>query len=107
MRGSPKSVGVCFSSVAPTSRLDAERLFAVFEWGNQCTFLTEFLVPEKTMLWLGETDPGHGSAPFGLFCGPQIFIENPAAQHLVPGLTRRLQNDLGRWRVHFHQGLDN
>jgi hypothetical protein len=95
MRGSPKRVGVCFSNVAPTSRYGAESLFSVFEWGNTCENVTQFLIPATTILWLGEVDPGQAGAPLGLRWGPQIFIENPAAQMLVPTHTRKLANDMG------------
>jgi len=106
MRGRPNSVGVCFSSVAPKSRWDAERLFAVFEYGNPCTHVTEFVVPENTMMWEGEVDPGDARVVLGMSYGPQIFIENPLAQSLIPCQTTRLPDDLGHHRLHWHQGRD-
>jgi hypothetical protein len=34
--------GVCFSLIAPKTRREAEGLFSVWEWGNQCRFVTSF-----------------------------------------------------------------
>jgi hypothetical protein len=100
MKGSPKRVGVCFfAGVPPLSRWGAESLFSVFEYGNNCENLTQFFIPERTILWVGEVDAGEAALPLGLHWGTQIFIENPAAQHLVPGLTRRLEDDMRGHRV--------
>lgn len=98
MRGNPSRAGVCFSSDKPASRLEAEKLFAVFEWGNRCRNLSEFLVPAGTPMWVGNVDPGDSRAAFGRFYGKQVFIENPAAQKLTVVSTLTLKNDLnGAW----------
>ena len=95
MRGNLSRPGVCFSTREPASRLEAEKLFAVFEYGNSCARLTEFSVPSGTLLWVGEVDPGDSRAAFGNFFGPQVFFENPAAQNLRVVRTVSLRNDLG------------
>ena len=100
MLGRPTSDGVCFTSAEPKSRTDAERLLAVFEWGNPATHVTEFLVPLGTPLWVGEVHPGDPRALLGTQFGEQVFIENPAAQRLIPLRTTRLRSDLGRNRYH-------
>jgi len=100
MKGSRQSDGVCFSSIRPESRLDAEERFAVFEWGNMCVNVTEFIVPASTVLWVGEVHPGDPRPVLGMSFGPQVFIENPAAQSLVPISTRPLPSDLGCNWVH-------
>jgi hypothetical protein len=100
MKGSFQGVGVCFSSVRPESRLDAEELFAVFEWGNRCINVTEFIVPAGTVLWVGEVHPGDPRGVLGISFGPQVFIENPAAQSLVCISTRPFPNNLGRSFLH-------
>lgn len=96
MFGKPASVGVCFTTVEPTSRMDAERLLAVFEWGNPATYVTEFVAPLGTELWVGEVHPGNPRALLGTQFGEQVFVENPAAQRLIPLRTKRLQSGLGR-----------
>jgi hypothetical protein len=76
--------------------MDAERLLAIFEWGNPATYVTSFLVPSGTQLWIGEVDPGDPRALLGTQFGEQVFIENPGAQRLLPIQTRRLRSDPGR-----------
>lgn len=97
-KGNPKRPGVCFSSIKPRSRAEAEKLSAVFEYGNSCLKVTEFRVPAGIVMWMGAVDPGdtrlHPAA------GPQIFIENPAAQKVVEIGTSNLANDLGANLVH-------
>jgi len=96
MLGRPSSAGVCFTTAEPTSRMDAERLLAVFEWGNPATHVTEFVAPPGTELWVGEVHPGDPRALLGTQFGAQVFIENPAAQRLIPLRTKQLLSDLGR-----------
>jgi len=100
MRGNPSGAGVHFSHTCPQDQLDAEELFAVFEWGNRCNKVTEFLIPSGTLLWVGEVHPGDPRAAFGMSFGTQIFIENPAAQSLVPFATRPLSGGLGKNLLH-------
>jgi hypothetical protein len=95
MRGSPSSLGVCFSTRCPQDRLEAEELFALFEWGNTCMKVTEFVVPTGTLLWVGSVHPGDPRAVLGSSFGPQVFIENPAAQSVSPLATRQLRGGLG------------
>ena len=100
MRGKPNKAGVCFSTDRPSTRLQAEKFFSVFEWGNNCANLTEFLVPPGTPIWVGEVDPGDPRAKWGSHYGVQVFIENPFAQKLIPGATVQLANDLGKTWLH-------
>ena len=100
MRGHPSRAGVCFSTDRPSSRMEAEKSFAAFEWGNTCLMLTEFLVPAGTPVWMGEVDPGDPRAILGGDSGVQVFIENPIAQTLIPTNTVPLTNDLRRAIVH-------
>ena len=92
-KGSPERPGVCFSTLKPNSRAEAEKLFALFEWGNSCLKVTEFRVPAGIVIWTGTVDPG--DARLRNLAGPQIFIENPAAQRVVEITTSDLRNDLG------------
>jgi hypothetical protein len=71
-------------------------LLAVFEWGNPATYVTEFVPPVGTELWVGEVHPGDPRALLGTQFGEQVFIENPAAQRLIPLRTKQLRSDLGR-----------
>lgn len=100
MRGAPHRAGVCFSTVAPKTRSEGERLFAVFEWGNTCTHVTEFLVPPGIVLWTGQVHPGDPRACLGQHFGIQVFVENPAAQRLIWLRTQSLIDDLGAVRVY-------
>lgn len=77
----------------PNSRAEAEKLFALFEWGNSCLKVREFRVPAALVMWMGTVDPG--DARLRNPAGPQIFIENPAAQRVVEITTSDLRNDLG------------
>jgi hypothetical protein len=96
--GNPESVGVCFSTDQPQSRNQAEALFAVFEYGNNCVYLSEFSVQIGTELWIGSVDPGDPRPILGRSHGVQVFIENPAAQRLVVIRTSTLADDLkGAW----------
>ena len=97
-KGTLARPGVCFSTVKPSSRREAEKLFALFEWGNSCLKLTEFRVPAGTVMWTGTVDPG--DARLQNPAGPQIFIENPAAQGVVEIRTSDLVGDLGGAWVH-------
>jgi hypothetical protein len=100
MRGSMKNRGVYFfSGPPPMSCWGAESLFSVFEHGNSCRNLTQFFIPEPTILWVGPVDAGEIYLPLGLHWGTQIFIENPAAQRLVPGYTRKLVDDMAGYHV--------
>lgn len=99
-QGSPERTGVCFSSERPGSRAEAERLYAVFEWGNACRYVSDFHVPVGTTLWWGQVDPGDPRAQLGAGCGVQVFVENPAAQTLEVIRTAMLVDDLGGAWVH-------
>lgn len=100
MRGSRLGRGVFFTDVAPFTRWEAEKLLAVFEWGNTCERVTAFRLPTSAVLWVGRVHPGDPRAVLGAHGGTQILIENPLAQSLVPLWTRPLRNDLGAWRLH-------
>jgi hypothetical protein len=94
--GDPRSPGVFFSFQCPTSRLDAERLFAIAEFGNACLFVSQFDVPPGTPMLVGDVDPGDYVHPSLQGAGMQVFIQNPLAQRLVrTGQASRLENDMG------------
>jgi hypothetical protein len=69
-------------------------LFAIAEFGNTCTFVSQFDVPPGTPMFVGDVDPGddvHASLQ-----GAGVFIQNPWAQRLVrTGPASRLENDMG------------
>ena len=95
-RGNENGRGVFFSFQCPTSRLDAERLFAIAEFGNACAFVSQFDVPPGTPMFVGGVDPGDDVHPAIAGAGVQVFIQNPWAQRLVRvGPARPLENDLG------------
>lgn len=94
--GNPLGAGVCFSFDKPQTRLQAEGLFAVWEYGNACRFLTEFQIFPGTTVYIGKVDPGdfydHGlGVP-----GSQVFVEtgDKAFVHKIGQHT--LIDDLGR-----------
>jgi hypothetical protein len=94
-KGRANSAGVCFSFGRPGSRWEAEKLFAVFEYGNAVLHLSEFLAPPGTPRWVGTVHPGKPRAPLGHSGGTQVFIENPRAQSLLVKSTSPVPNDIG------------
>ena len=95
-QGDPRGRGVFFSFQCPGSRLEAERLFAIAEFGNGCTFVSQFDVPPGTPMFVGEVDPGDDVHPALVGAGEQVFIQNPWAQRLIRvGPASPLTNDLG------------
>jgi hypothetical protein len=95
-RGNENGRGVFFSFARPSSRFEAERLFAVAEFGNACTFVSQFDVPPGIPMFVGNVDPGDDVHPALAAAGEQVFIQNPWAQRLVRvGPANRLENDLG------------
>ena len=82
-RGDEKGWGVFFSYERPASQRDAEARFAIMEFGNACTFVSEFEVPPGTPMVIGPVDPGDDVHPNLAAPGEQIFIRNPWAQRLV------------------------
>ncbi len=99
-KGNPDSDGVCFSTQRPASRSHAEELFSVFEYGNTCEFVTDFIVPQFTVLWWGQVDPGEPMPGPNPPAGVQVFIENWDAQAAQEVRTTKLENDLGGAWVH-------
>lgn len=96
--GSPTRPGVCLSGRKPASRVDAERLFAVWEWGNSCLWVTTFEVIAGTPMFVGRVDPGQNPMPALGATWAQILIEQPVSGKLREIGTQRLHNDLGgRW----------
>lgn len=69
------SDGMFLSFDRPSSRREAEALFAVFEWGNSCEFLTTFKVIAGTVIHVGDVHPGDRRAHVGTVAGSQVFIE--------------------------------
>lgn len=102
--GNPSRPGVCFSTQRPLTRLEAERLFSVFEWGNSCQWLTEFRVTGHLELFVGAVHPGDYVDPLlaDPRVGVQVFVENPLHGKLCEGQTTRLGDD--RAGMHFHPG---
>ena len=95
-RGDPGSRGVFFSFQCPASQREAERLFAIAEFGNACTFVTEFDVLPGTLMFVGSVDPGDDVHPSLEGAGEQVFIRNPWARRLVRvGSASRLERDTG------------
>jgi hypothetical protein len=95
-RGDPHGRGVFYSFERPASRLDAERRFAIAEFGNSCLFVSEFEAASDTVVWVGRVDPGESVHPDLADAGEQVFIGNPGAQRLVQvGAAVRLEDDLG------------
>jgi len=95
-RGDANSRGVFFSFQRPASQREAERLFAIAEFGNACTFVTEFDVPSGISMYVGAVDPGDDVHITLAIAGEQVFIRNPWAQRLVQvGSASRLERDLG------------
>ena len=95
--GSPTRPGVCFSIEKPRSRKEAEGLFSLWEWGNACRFVTEFVIEPGATIFVGTVYPGdfydHGlGVP-----GSQIFVETPQAKLFVRkiGPAQTLTDDLG------------
>jgi hypothetical protein len=96
--GSPSRPGVCLSTQRPSTRLEAERLFSAWEWGNPCLWLTDFRVVAGTPIYIGAVDPGDYVSPtlMGSSHGVQVFIENPVhSKQLIEVATTRLLDDLG------------
>jgi|RhiMethySRZTD1v2_1073278.scaffolds.fasta_scaffold00065_3 hypothetical protein len=100
-RGDPRSPGVFCSFERPTSRMDAERRFAIAEFGNACRFVSEFEVATGTVMLVGPVDPGDVVDPKLADAGDQVFVPNPAAQCLMlVGAATRLEDDLGGRQVY-------
>jgi hypothetical protein len=95
--GNPSRAGVCLSTQPPLSRVDAERLFSAWEWGNSCIWLTEFRVTPGTALHVGLVDQGEvfDLRLLGGRKGIQVLIENPVSSKLFEVETTRLDGDLG------------
>ena len=80
--GRPGRPGVCFSLRAPLTRREAERAFAIFEWGNAARYVTQFLLPQGIEIWIGMVHPGYIRTKWTWPPDQQVFIENPTAQTL-------------------------
>ena len=93
--GNAARAGVCLSSQKPASRSAAERLFAVWEWGNSCIWLTTFEVLPGTVLHVGAVHPGDFARPGFDRGGEQGFVEQPIKRKLREIHTERLRDDLG------------
>ena len=95
-QGDPQGRGVFFSFQRPASRRDAERLFAIAEFGNACIFVSQFDVPSGTPMFVGDVELGDDVHPALAGAGQQVFIQNPWAQRLIRvGAASRLEDDLG------------
>jgi hypothetical protein len=99
--GSATRPGVCFSFHAPATRREAERLFAVWEWGNSCSHISTFEVGAGATLFVGKVDPGDWYQCGLGATGSQVFIETADARRHVRriGPARLLGNDMGAFTV--------
>jgi hypothetical protein len=96
--GNPARAGVCLSSDKPSSRTAAEKLFAIWEWGNSCLWLTTFEVVPGTVMHIGVVHPGEFAQSGFDRGGVQVFIEQPIDGKLWEISTERLRDDLaGAW----------
>lgn len=95
--GHPARPGVCFSFDVPRSRRDAEKLFAVWEWGNTCANITPFEVAAGATLFVGKAHPGDAYQSGLGAPGSQVFIEMSEVRHRVRklGAAMPLANDMG------------
>lgn len=89
--------GVCFSLERPSTRMQAEGLFSVMEYGNACRFVTEFLIRAGAMVYVGRVHPGD-SFDNGLGVpGSQVFVPADQVARFVlrTAAARGLVDDLG------------
>jgi hypothetical protein len=95
-KGDAAKAGAFFSFARPASRRHAERLFAIVEYGNACTHVSEFDVPLGTPMLVGPVDPGDDVIPDLADAGEQVFVPNPWAQWMTrAGPAMRLHDDFG------------
>jgi hypothetical protein len=99
--GNPTRPGVCFAFENPRTRREAERLFSIWEWGNNCTYVTAFEVQAGTTLFIGKAHPGDFYQSGIGALGSQVFIETFDVQRRVRriGVAARLANDMGKYMV--------
>jgi len=99
--GNPTRPGVCFSFIAPKTRREAEGLFSVWEWGNQCRFVTSFDVTAGSTIFIGQAHPGDFYQSFLGTPGSQVFVEiadlHTSVRRLGP--AKELVNDMGPFTV--------
>ena len=95
--GNPARPGVCYSFEAPTTRREAEGLFSVWEWGNQCRFITPFCIAAGSTIFVGRAHPGDFYQSFLGAPGSQVFVETGEVRRSVwrLGPARELVNDMG------------
>ena len=85
--GSPTRRGACFSFEAPRTRREAEKLFSVWEWGNNAAYITPFGVMQGITVFVGKAHPGDFHQ-YGVGApGSQIFIEIAEIQRGVRKLN--------------------
>ena len=85
--------GQYFLRPKPRSRFEAERLCSVFEYGNQCLYLTEFRAKAGAQLFIGRVDPGDAYDP--AWCDPRRRADHGGAAAGPAGGNR---NDASRRR---------
>ena len=96
--GSPTQPVVFLSSMKPASRREAERRFAVWEWGNSCLWVTTFDLLQGTVIFVGPVDPGVHPLPSFESTWEQIVVPQPVAGKMREVGTQRLHDDLrGAW----------
>jgi hypothetical protein len=93
--GSPRARGVCFSAQKPRTRSQAERLFAIWEYGNATWYVSTFKVLPGATVFVGRVDPGAFNQA-GRFSPTQIFLMAPQVRLFVRkvGSAVRLLNDV-------------
>lgn len=99
--GAPSAPGVFLSFDAPQTRREAEGLFAVWEYGNDCRFLTVFEISAGATIFVGKVHPGdYCQSALGV-TGSQVFLATTQMRRFARkiGIAKELVNDMGRYVV--------
>ncbi|HTY93168.1 MAG TPA: hypothetical protein VMC02_04735 [Steroidobacteraceae bacterium] len=72
--GASREIGEFFTFDRPRTRTEAEGLFAVWEWGNACRFISAFVVLPGATIFVGRVHPGDFHGPELGAPGSQVFI---------------------------------
>lgn len=97
----PGKPGVFLSFEAPRTRREAEGLFAVWEYGNDCRFITTFGLTAGAKIFVGKVHPGdYYQSGLGA-PGSQVFIATAEMQRFGRkiGTATALANDMGSYVV--------
>ena len=97
--GNTDRAGVCFSLDQALTRREAERMYAVMEYGNPVRFITQFALQAGTPFWSGIVDPGL----LGGRSATQAYVERahlPPAWGVKEVADRPLKDDLGPFFIY-------